>query len=54
MNRGRHKKKKIIQKMTYEDIINYINSTKFDPYFSINEQGTTSQIMPTSNRTNIR
>ena len=53
MNRGRHKKKKIIQKLTYEDLINCINSIKndntyfnfknntqywFSPYFSINEQ----------------
>lgn len=62
-NRGRHRKKKIIQKFTYGDLIKCINqmtnddtffnpisNTKhqFNPYFSINEQGTTSQIMPTS------
>lgn len=52
-NRGRHRKKKIIQKITIEDLINCINSMKndytffnfksntqyqFSPYFSINEQ----------------
>jgi hypothetical protein len=53
MNRGRHRKKKIIQKITVENLINYINSMKndytffnfksntphwFNPYFSTNEQ----------------
>ena len=53
MNRGRHRKKKIIQKIAVEDLINRINSIKndytfynprnstphwFNPYFSINEQ----------------
>jgi hypothetical protein len=53
MNRGRHRKKKIIQKITVEDLINCINSMKndytffnfknntpgqFNPYFLINEQ----------------
>lgn len=53
MNRGRHRKKKIIQKLTVKDLINYINSMKndytfcdfksntpyqFNPYFLINEQ----------------
>jgi hypothetical protein len=69
MNRGRHKKKKIIRKATCEDILNYINSMEgydaffnfknntqywFNPYFLINEQGTTSKIHPTSCHTNIR
>lgn len=63
MNRGRHKKKKIIRKATYEDILNYINSIEghdaffnfknntqywFNPYFLMNEQRTTSKIRPTS------
>ena len=53
MNRGRHRKKKIIQKITLEDLMDRINSMKndytfynfknnpphlFNPYFSINEQ----------------
>lgn len=53
MNRGRHRKKKIIQKLTYEDLIKYINQMTNDdmffnfksnaqcwsnPYFLINEQ----------------
>ena len=53
MNRGRHRKKKIIRKATCEDILNYINSMEgydaffnfknniqywFNPYFLINEQ----------------
>ena len=63
MNRGRHRKKKIIQKITYEELINCINSMKndytffnfksntqhqFNPYFLINEQGTTSKTKRTS------
>jgi hypothetical protein len=62
MNRGRHKKKKIIQKITYEDLIAHLkritnnsfygvnNNTQyhFNPYFSINEQGTTSKTKRTS------
>lgn len=69
MNRGRHKKKKIIQKITYKDLINCINSMKnadtfynfesntkfcFNPYFLINEQGTTSKTKPTFSHSNIR
>lgn len=53
MNRGRHRKKKIIQKLTYEDLINCINQMKnddtyfnfksstrywFSPYFLTDEQ----------------
>ena len=53
MNRGRHKKKKIVQKLTLKDLMNCINSMKndytfynlksntphlFNPYFLINEQ----------------
>lgn len=43
MNRGRHRKKKIIQKLTYEDLIKYINQMTnaqywSNPYFLINEQ----------------
>lgn len=52
-NRGRHRKKKIIQKLTYEDLIKCINQMTNDnmffnfksnvqrwsnPYFLINEQ----------------
>lgn len=62
MNRGRHRKKKIIQKITYEDLIKCLkqmtnnsfysisNNTQyhFNPYFSINEQGTTSKTKRTS------
>lgn len=61
-NRGRHKKKKIIQKITYEDLIECLkqmsnnpfygvsNNTQyhFNPYFLINEQGTTSKTKRTS------
>lgn len=58
MNRGRHRKKKIIQKITIEDLINCMNSIKkdytffnsrsntphwFNPYFSINEQRETQK-----------
>ena len=53
MNRGRHRKKKIIRKLTYEDLINCINLMKnddtfynfknnapnyFNPHLLINEQ----------------
>ena len=63
MNRGRHKKKKIIQKLTIEDLINCINSMTndytfynfknnaphcFNPYFLINEQRETSKTKRTS------
>lgn len=63
MNRGRHRKKKIIQKLTIEDLINCINSMTndytfydsksnvpycFNPYFLINEQRKTSKTKRTS------
>ena len=63
MNRGRHRKKKIIRKATCEDILNYINSMEgydtffnfknntqywFNPYFLMNEQRETQKTKRTS------
>lgn len=68
-NRERHKKKKIIQKLTIEDLINCINSITndytfydsksnvpycFNPYFLINEQRETQKTKQTFGHSNIR